>query len=108
MSATPAPSTITTASLVPERVQKILDLAVELGMTVEFDDSYRDAYVWTIGSGKHLDFDRVFIYWWGPGPNGGRTAIKRYSPFARRRPSRLTNLTFRGARQWLRILAGAL
>lgn len=98
--------TITTADPAPERVQKLISLAVELGMTVEFDDSHRDAYIWTLGSGKHADFDRIFVYWWGPGPNGGRTAIKRYCPFARRKPSRLTNMTFRSARQWMRILSG--
>lgn len=96
---------VTIEPLAPERIEKLLALAAELGMVVEFTEYESGCCCWTISSGKHLDFDKVWVYWWGPGPNGGRAKIKRYCPFARRKPSRITNLTFRDARTWMRILA---
>jgi hypothetical protein len=103
-------TTITTADLAPDRILNLVRYATELGMVVEFETDtregrYRDAYMWVIKSGKPNDHDQVWVYWSGPGANGGRTSITRYCPFARRQPSRTTKMTFRQARSWLGILA---
>jgi len=98
--------TITTADLAPERVQELLAYAAELGMVVEFDQSQTKRYCWSLKSSQILDCDRIWVFWDGPGPNGGRTGIKLYRPYARRQPSRIINLTFKRARSWVRILSG--
>lgn len=103
----------TTALLAPDKIQSLLDYAAKLGMMVEFEadtrpERYMDQYCWTIGSGKPNDHDRIWIFWNGPGPNGGRTGVVLYRPFAKRKPSVTTKLTFNRARSWMRILSGAL
>jgi hypothetical protein len=97
---------VTTADLAPERVQSLLRYAAELGMVVEFDESRVNRYCWTLRTSQVLDCDCIWVFWDGPGPNGGRTGIKLYRPFARRQPSRITNLTFKRARSWVRIFTG--
>jgi hypothetical protein len=97
--------TVTTLDLAPERVQNLIRYAVELGMVVELDER-GNRYCWSVKSSQVLDCDRIWVFWDGPGPNGGRTGIKLYRPFARRQPSRVTNRTFREAWSWMRILSG--
>lgn len=103
----------TTALLAPDRIQKLLDYATERGMIVEFEadtrsERYRDQYCWVLKTADPTDFDRIWIFWDGPGANGGRTDIKLYRPFARRKPSRMVNLTFQRARSWIRILTNTV
>jgi hypothetical protein len=92
----------------PAKIQKLLDHAAQLGLTVEFNDCGSGGwgrYTWAISSGKDYDRDRIWIYWSGPGANGGRTGIRLYRPYARRKPSRVTKQTVAGACSWMRVLA---
>lgn len=97
-----------TTARIPAKIQNLLDYAVERGMIVEPVDERKGRFCWTLRSNQTLDCDRIWIFWDGPGPNGGRTGIKLYRPFARRQPSRVTNLTFQRARSWVRILSGTV
>lgn len=94
-----------TSDIAPRRVLDLLAQATKLGMSVEFDDTRPSQYCWTISSGKPYDRDQVWIFWSGPGPNGGRTSVQRYQPHARRKASRVTKMSYSQAQRWLRILA---
>lgn len=87
---------------VPAKIQALLDYATKHGMVVEFDTKL---VCWEIRSGKPLDRDRIWVYWNGPGANGGRTSINLYRPYAKRKPSRMTKLTFKSARTWVWVLS---
>lgn len=64
----------------PAKVQRMIDYALERGLTVEYDSKLSPlprSYTWTISSGVDHDDTRIWLFW-SPGPNGGRLGIRYY------------------------------
>lgn len=94
------------AIVFPGRVQRLLDRANKLGLTVDYRGNDHGVHAWTIGSRPESWSSHAVFLYWTPGKRDGRVRALLYRtvrPFRNRQRSKPISL--RDASQWLDIIA---